>query len=199
MTAGGRQSRSERDALDASAMNRIREGDGEAIAEIYDRYAAMAFGLALKIVRDGVEAEDVVHDAFVAVVERADQYRSERGTVVAWLITTVRNLSLDRARRRMRRAQITDDELRHAPNEPVMDPETATWTEYERQAVGKALVALPEAQRATLETAFFEGLTYPEIAEREGIPLGTVKSRAARALSALRDALGEALEMELSE
>jgi len=199
MTAGGRQSRAERDALDARAMTRIREGDDAAVAEIYDRYASIAFGLALKIVRDEVEAEDVVHDAFVAVVERADQYRSERGTVVAWLITTVRNLSLDRARRRMRRAQITDDELRHAPHEPVMDPEAATWTAYERHAVRKAMAVLPEAQRSTLEIAFFEGLTYPEIAEREGIPLGTVKSRAARALSALRDALGEALEVEGGE
>ncbi|TKD12691.1 RNA polymerase sigma factor [Polyangium fumosum] len=196
MTAGGRQSRAERDALDARAMRRVCDGDDDAIAEIYDRHASVAYGLALKIVRDALEAEDVVHDAFVAIVERADQYRAERGTVVAWLVTTVRNLALDRARRRTRRAQITDEELRHEPIEPVVDPESSSVLDLERRAVRAALGGLPAAQRATLETAFFEGLSYPEIAERDGVPLGTVKSRAARALSALRVALEGPLEMQ---
>lgn len=183
------QSRSERDALDIHAMQRICAGDDTAVAELYDRYAAMGLGLALKIVRDAQEAEDVVHDAFVAIVERADQYKPERGTVVAWFVTTVRNLSLDRTRRRTRRAQITEEELRHEPAEPVLDPESLSWAMRERDAVRKALDKLSPAQRHTLEIAFFEGLSYPEIAERENIPLGTVKSRAARALSALRAAL----------
>ena len=183
------QSRSERDALDVQAMARICLGEDAAVAELYDRYAPVALGLALKIVRDAQEAEDVVHDAFVAIVERADQYRAERGTVVAWLVTTVRNLALDRTRRRTRRAQITEEELRHEPAEPVLDPESLSWAVREREAVRSALAKLPASQRQTLEIAFFEGLSYPEIAEREGIPLGTVKSRAARALSALRAAL----------
>jgi RNA polymerase sigma-70 factor (ECF subfamily) len=183
------QSRSERDALDIHAMRRICAGDDRAVAELYDRYSPMALGLALKIVRDSHEAEDVVHDAFVAIVERADQFKPERGTVVAWLVTTVRNLALDRTRRRTRRAQIADEELRHEPSEPVPDPEMISWMARERDAVRKALEKLSTAQRQTLEIAFFEGLSYPEIAERENIPLGTVKSRAARALAALRAAL----------
>lgn len=181
-------SRSERDAHDIEAMQRIRGGDEQAVAELYDRYAAMALGLALKIVRDPQEAEDVVHDAFVAIVERADQYKPERGTVVAWLVTTVRNLALDRTRRRARRAQITEEELRHVPTEPVPDPESIAWLAREREAVRAALSTLSKAQRDTLYIAFFEGLSYPDIAERENIPLGTVKSRAARALAALRAA-----------
>jgi RNA polymerase sigma-70 factor, ECF subfamily len=183
------QSRSERDAFDIALMRRICDNDDRAVAELYDRYSPMALGLALKIVRESHEAEDVVHDAFVAIVERADQYKAERGTVVAWLVTTVRNLALDRARRRTRRAQITDEELRHEPSEPVPDPESISWIVREREAVRRALVKLSDAQRKTLEIAFFEGLSYPEIAERENIPLGTVKSRAARALAALRAAL----------
>lgn len=185
------QTRAERDALDARAMARICEGDDGALAELYDRHAAMAVGLALRIVRDPLEAEDVVHDAFIAVVERADQFRPERGTVIAWLVTTVRNLSLDRARRRVRRAQITDDELRHERPEPIADPEILSEIARDRAMVLVALAKLSEAQRQTLEIAFFEGLSYPEIAERESIPLGTVKSRAARALAALRAALEE--------
>ena len=121
MTSIEGPSRAERDALDAEAMRRIREGDEAAIGELYDRYSPVALGMALKIVREEGEAEDVVHDAFVAIVERADQFRPERGSVVAWLVTTVRNLALDRARRRIRRAQITDDELRHEPAEPIAE------------------------------------------------------------------------------
>lgn len=96
MTARDQRSRAERDAEDVRTMVRIREGEDGAIEELYDRYASMALGLALKIVRDPTEAEDVVHDAFIAIVERADQYRIERGTVIAWLVTAVRNLALDR-------------------------------------------------------------------------------------------------------
>jgi RNA polymerase sigma-70 factor (ECF subfamily) len=175
-----------RDAADVLAIRRLREGDGDALAELYDRYAETAFGLALRIVHDPAETEDVVHDAFVAVARRADQYRVERGTVAAWLLTTVRNLALDRARRRIRRAEITAVELTHEPRPVVPTPEHITGMERERSRVQQALDRLPAVQRATLEVAFFEGLSYPEIAERDGVPLGTVKSRAARALMALR-------------
>jgi RNA polymerase sigma-70 factor, ECF subfamily len=196
MSAGEQPNRAERDALDARAMRRICEGDDAGVAELYDRYAPVALGMALKIVREQNEAEDVVHDAFIAIVERADQYRADRGSVVAWLITTVRNLALDRARRRLRRAQITEDDLRHEPITPVADPESLSWIERERVAVRDALAQLSDSQRATLEIAFFEGLSYPEIAERENVPLGTVKSRAARALSALRAALDGTLDLD---
>jgi RNA polymerase sigma-70 factor (ECF subfamily) len=186
---GDEQNRAERDAQDARAMRRICDGDDAGLAELYDRYAPMALGLAVRIVRDELEAEDVVHDAFVAIVERAEQYKAERGSVVAWLVATVRNLSLDRTRRRIRRAQITEEELRHEPLEAVPDPEIISWAARDREAVRVALGRLSASQRETLEIAFFEGLSYPEIAERENIPLGTVKSRAARALAALREAM----------
>ena len=183
------QDRAGRDALDARAIQRLCDGDDGAVAELYDRYAPIAYGLALKIVRDEHEAEDVVHDAFVAVVERAAQYRVERGSVAAWLVTAVRNLALDRTRRRVRRAQITEEELRHEPSDGPADPELIAWAGRDREAVCAALASLSPSQRSTLEIAFFEGLSYPEIAERESVPLGTVKSRAARALAALRAAL----------
>lgn len=196
MSAGAKQSRAEHDALDARAMARIVAGDEAALAELYDRHAPFVFGVALKIVKNEVEAEDVVHDAFVAIATRADQFRPERGSVAAWLVTAVRNLALDRSRRRARRAQITDDELSHEPVDPVPDPESIAWIERRRAAVLAALALVSDAQRRTLETAFFEGLSYPEIAEREGVPLGTVKSRAARALAALRAALEGELTTE---
>jgi RNA polymerase sigma-70 factor (ECF subfamily) len=196
MSAEEHPNRAERDAEDASVMARIRAGDDAALAVLYDRYAALALGMALKIIRDQNEAEDVVHDAFIAVVERVDQFRPERGSLIAWLVTMVRNLALDRSRRRVRRAQIMDEELRHEPAEHALDPEQIAWIEREREAVRGAMSKLSPSQRETLEIAFFEGLSYPEIAARENVALGTVKSRAARALGALRAALDGTIDSD---
>lgn len=183
---------------DTELLRRIAGGDVRAVGALYDRYSPTLFPIALRIVRDRSEAEDVLHDAFVAVNERAAQYAPERGTVIAWLVTLVRNLSIDRTRRRERRGALAREVLPHEPPASVRDPERLTSDASEREKIRRALSVLPEAQRQTLEVAFFEGLSYPEIAARENVPLGTIKSRAARALAALRDALvkeGVVLEM----
>ena len=174
---------------DGELLRRIAASDVDAVGVLYDRYSSVLLPLALRILRDRAEAEDVVHDAFVAVSDRAGQYAPERGSVVAWLVTLVRNLSIDRTRRRDRRGTLARDVVAHEPRAPVESPESLTASARERAKIRRALDSLPEAQRVTLEVAFFEGLTYPEIAAREGVPLGTIKSRAARALSTLREAL----------
>ncbi|MBX3227713.1 MAG: sigma-70 family RNA polymerase sigma factor [Labilithrix sp.] len=174
---------------DVQLLARIAEGDPNAMAELYDRHVATVFPIALRVLRDRAEAEDVVHDSFVAVSERAAQYVPERGSVIAWLVTLVRNLSIDRTRRRERRGVLAREVIAHEPPPPVPDPEALTADAKERETIRRALARLPDAQRQTLEVAFFEGLSYPEIAAREGVPLGTIKSRAARALAALREAL----------
>lgn len=176
---------------DAELLTLISAGDVRAVGELYDRYAPTLFPIALRIVRERSEAEDVLHDAFVAVNERAGQYASDRGSVVAWLVTLVRNLSIDRTRRRDRRGALAREVLPHEPPQSVRDPERLTSEAVERDKIRRALASLPDAQRQTLEVAFFEGLSYPEIAARENVPLGTIKSRAARALAALRDALSK--------
>ena len=174
---------------DAELLVLIGAGEVRAVGVLYDRYSPTLFPIALRIVRDRSEAEDLIHDAFVAVNERAGQYTPERGTVIAWLVTLVRNLSIDRTRRRERRGALAREILPHEPPASVRDPERLTSDASEADKIRRALAALPEAQRQTLEVAFFEGLSYPEIAAREGVPLGTIKSRAARALAALREAL----------
>jgi RNA polymerase sigma-70 factor (ECF subfamily) len=182
---------------DAELLTQIAAGDVGAVGELYDRYASTLFPIALRILRDRTEAEDVLHDAFVAVNERAAQYAADRGSVIAWLVTLVRNLSIDRTRRRERRGSLARDVIAHEPPASARDPERLTSEASEREKIRRALSSLPEAQRQTLEVAFFEGLSYPEIAARENVPLGTIKSRAARALAALREALlkeGVALE-----
>lgn len=177
---------------DAELLRRIAEGDVRAIGELYDRYSATLFPIALRILRERSEAEDILHDAFVTVSERAAQYTPERGSVIAWLVTLVRNLAIDRTRRRDRRGELAREVLPHEPPASQRDPERLTAEAGERAKIREALASLPEAQRQTLEVAFFEGLSYPEIAAREGVPLGTIKSRAARALAALREALAAA-------
>ncbi len=174
---------------DEDLLGRIGAGDLEAVGMLYDRYVPMLFPLAVRILRDRAEAEDILHDAFVLVNDRAGQYARERGSVTAWLITLVRNLSIDRVRRRERRGALQREVYAHEPVAPAPDPESLISALGEQAQVRQALATLPDIQRATLEIAFFEGLSYPEIAEREGVPLGTVKSRAARAIASLREAL----------
>jgi RNA polymerase sigma-70 factor (ECF subfamily) len=177
-------------ASDAELLHRVAVGDGAAIGLLYDRYAGVLMGLATRILRDRTDAEDLLHDAFVIVSDRARQYDSARGSVASWLITLVRNLSIDRMRRRDRRGVLVREVLASEPAPVLTSPEELAGVAAERKTVLRALSSLPDVQRATLERAFFEGLSYSEIAEREGVPLGTVKSRAARALRALHEALG---------
>lgn len=179
---------------DIELLASIAKGDAganAAIGELYDRHVATLFPIALRIVRERAEAEDVIHDSFVAVHERAAQYVPERGSVIAWLVTLVRNLSIDRTRRRDRRGTLARELIANEAPPPVPTPEMLAADAAERAKIRRALARLPDAQRQTLEVAFFEGLSYPEIAAREDVPLGTIKSRAARALAALREALVE--------
>jgi RNA polymerase sigma-70 factor (ECF subfamily) len=110
--------------------------------------------------------------------------------VIAWLAILVRNASIDRQRRHGRAAQL-GGRAEARPVDDTPDPERSAVATSAREVVRRALAALPAAQRASLEAAFFEGLTYAEIAEREGVPLNTVKSRCARALHTLREALAD--------
>src|SRR4051794_2975511 len=85
-------------STDMELLAKIAGGDPSAIGELYDRHISTLFPIALRILRERAEAEDVIHDSFVAVNERASQYMPERGSVIAWLVTLVRNLSIDRTR-----------------------------------------------------------------------------------------------------
>lgn len=174
---------------DIEILGRVAAGDLGAVGALYDLYAPTLLPLALRILRDRAEAEDAIHDAFVAVADRAGQYVAERGSVAAWLVTLVRNLCIDRTRRRDRRGELARAHAAVPEADAAKGPEALVADAGERARIRRALASLPDAQRATLEVAFYEGLSYPEIAEREGVPLGTVKSRAARALAALREAL----------
>lgn len=162
-------------------LRRLAEGDQKALGEFYDRYAGLANGLALRILRDGTEAEDVVQEVFVQVWRQAARYDPTRGSPEAWICTITRTRALDRLRRRASR--------REDPAASAPDPGGRPRTE-EALAVRKALDALSADQRRALELAYYEGLTQSEIAHQLGEPLGTVKTRIRSAMIRLREALG---------
>lgn len=174
---------------DASLAHRIRSGDREALGELYDRYASVALATALRVVGDRDQAEDVVHDAFVAVWRKIDRYDGARGSLRSWLLTVVRNRAIDRIRTNRPSIDVGDADaqslLRSGPN--------PTWEEAVRRLsaadVRAALEALPEEQRTAIELAYFGGHTYREIATITGVPQGTANGRLRLALGKLREAL----------
>lgn len=174
------------DKSDADLLSALANGEADALGELYDRHVGVLLPITFRIVGERVEAEDVLHDAFVSLCDRAGQYTPARGSVISWLVVLVRNLSIDRVRRRQRRGRIVRGELAHEPHEPPPDPERVARAARAREALRRVLDTLPESHRDFLLATFFEGLTYEELARRESLPLGTVKSRAARALGALR-------------
>lgn len=178
---------------DAQLMWRLRAQDEAALGVLYDRHAAVAFGLALRLVRDRASAEEVVQDAFVSLWRRASAYAPDRASVRTWLLTMVRSRAIDRLRR------VTAKELASGLGQELVSV-SDTWrlaSEALRgEAVRGALADLPPEQRQILEWAYFGGLSQSEIAERTGLPVGTVKSRTRLALERLRRMLAESLAAE---
>ncbi len=183
----------ERQELDARLMKQVAMGDRTAFATLYDRFSGPLHGAALRIVRDAAEAQDIVHDAFVAIWEKAGSFETTRGSAFAWAITLVRNRAIDRVRMRRRRAELLAESTASdfGYNE---DAASLASTEVGAQgddarAVRAAVATLPEDQKRALELAFFSGLTQEEISRKLSEPLGTIKARIRRGLIKLRDSL----------
>jgi RNA polymerase sigma-70 factor (ECF subfamily) len=183
------------DPSDETLLQRIANGDSDALGLLYDRYARVAIAVAYRVLGNHASAEDVVQEAFLAVWRRVDSFDSSRGTVRSWLLTIIRNGAVDRRRGRHARAlqdaTLDDVAFRLAtPDEETFDT-VASSVEAER--VREALATLPADQREAIELAYFGGLTHQEIAERTGAPLGTVKGRMRLGLHKLRNSLGDLL------
>ncbi len=164
---------------DAELVAEMARGSREALAELYDRYAAHLLAVARRMLRDRAEAEDLLHDVFLEAWRQASGYDGARGTVRAWLLIRLRARTLDRLRLR----KLLDPTATMPTSiAPPVEPETAT--------VRGAIAALPAEQRRAIELAYYQGLSATEIASAERAPLGTVKSRISAAMSKLRVALG---------
>lgn len=179
---------------DSELVSRMARGEDTALGDLYDRYGKTVYALALAIVREPADAEEVVVDAFGQAWRQAASYEAGRGSVGAWLATIARSRALDTVRARGRRAKAHE----RAALEPIAtagpDPSRGVERSEARRLVSQALAALPGPQRTAIELAYFEGLSQSEIAERLAEPLGTVKTRIRAGMEKLRGLLGPLLE-----
>jgi RNA polymerase sigma factor (sigma-70 family) len=177
---------------DEALVALVARGDEHALGELYDRVGRIAYGLALRVLRDERLAEDAVQEGFLAVWRSAAGFRAERAKASTWILTLVHRRAVDLVRREeRRRAEPLGDEAAAALSDPGTSTEEAAWLRFERERVQAALRKLPDVQRETLELAYYGGFTQSELAERLGVPLGTIKSRMFAGLSRLRELLDE--------
>jgi RNA polymerase sigma-70 factor, ECF subfamily len=178
-------------ADDIALLVRVAARDQNALADLYDRHCRLLFGLALRILRNRAEAEEVLQEVFVQAWTKVDTYSAALGTPVAWLVRIARNRAIDR----LRANQVRDRTVEaFEPALPAVETaETHVVRGEEQRAVLRALAALPPEQRELIEHAYFEGLTQSELAERFHLPLGTVKTRVRTGMMSLRRGLGAAV------
>jgi len=165
--------------------------DEEALAQLYDRYSRVAYGLAQRIVRDQALAEDAVQEAFLTVWRTAGSFRTDRAKPSTWILTLVHRRAVDVVRREERRRAAPLDGTEEPDDRGRAADEEIELTDR-RRIVQEALRQLPDEQREALELAYYGGLTQSELAERLSVPLGTIKSRMFTGLRRLRDLLAEA-------
>ncbi len=183
---------------DETLLAGLAAGRLDALDTLYDRYRTMAFGIARRITADDALAEDVVQEAFLGAWRGAERYVAGRGSVRTWLLSIVHHRAIDAVRRRRPASELPAEQEGERTPEALVMPDV--WGEVsgrlDRDAIATALASLPDAQREALELAYWSGLTQVEIAERTGVPLGTVKGRVRLALVSMRrllaaDAPGE--------
>ncbi|HEY7282160.1 MAG TPA: sigma-70 family RNA polymerase sigma factor [Actinomycetota bacterium] len=181
------------DARDRDLVRRIGQGDQEAFRGLFRRYSASALALAQRVLRQPALAEETVQEAFLALWKNPNSYDAGRGSVRAWLMSTVHHRAVDQVRReeaQRRRAEeaVADVDVDGGdPAETVVDE---LGLPAERDAVRRALEDLPVEQRQVIELMYFRGMSQTQISGALGLPLGTVKSRTLLAMRRLRAGLG---------
>ena len=177
---------------DEALVALVARGDEPALAELYDRVGRIAYGLALRIVRDERLAEDAVQEGMLAVWRTAASFRAERAKASTWILTLVHRRAVDLVRREeRRRAEPLPEEIPTRTGDTGTPTDEAAWLRYERERVQAALAKLPDTQREAIELAYYGGYSQSELAERLGVPLGTIKSRMFAGLARLRELLDE--------
>lgn len=176
-----------REILDVELVRRIARGRNEALSELCRRYSPQLQGLAVRMLRNTHDAEDVLQEVYLYVWRNACRYDAMRASVTSWLVLITRSRCLDRLRK-LRRIDGLQEELHYESPAPRAAAEGfAEVLSRERAArVRQVLAGLPVPQRLALELAFFRGWTQKEVAERMGVPLGTVKTRTFLAMKKLR-------------
>ena len=180
---------------DEALVALVARGDEDALGELYDRVGRIAYGLAMRVLRDDRLAEDAVQEGFLAVWRSAAGFRAERAKASTWILTLVHRRAVDLVRREeRRRAEPLTEETDVREGGAAEATDEAAWLRFERERVQAALRQLPDVQRETLELAYYGGYSQSELAERLGVPLGTIKSRMFAGLARLRELLDESTE-----
>jgi RNA polymerase sigma-70 factor, ECF subfamily len=180
---------------DAELLRAICARDETALATLYDRYAATMLGFIMRIVPERADAESALLETFMQAWRTADRFDPQRSEVPSWLLMMARTRALDIVRAATRQHALIPISLQELPAadldqwRALADPLRTTEQREQDRAIRHAMTSLPSAQRDAIELAFFAGLTHPEIAERLGEPLGTIKSRIRGGLLKLREAL----------
>ena len=173
-------------------LNLASRGDQAAFAELYDATAARVFGLAVRIVRDPAQAEEVAQEAFLEIWRTASRFDPAKGSAQAWMLTIVHRKSVDRVR--SAEASTRRDTTYHDQNHAIDHDSTAdaAHASMEARRVRVALESLTAVQREALELAYFGGYTHTEVASMLDLPVGTAKTRIRDGLIRLRDTMGVA-------
>lgn len=177
---------------DEALVAQIARGDEAALGAFYDRFGRVVYGLVLRVVRNAEVAEEATQEAFLAVWRTADEYRASRGSARAWLLTIAHRRAVDRVRYEQRRVagnEPLDEATQAQIREIIPSAEDEAWVVFERERLVRALAQIPDAERELIELAYFDGYTQSELAERLGLPLGTVKRRTFTGLRRLRGLL----------
>ena len=181
---------------DEELMHLVRAGDAQAFEIVFDRHSGAAFSLAYRMCGRQAMAEDIVQEAFVSLWRSGARYDATRGSVRTWVLSVVRNRTIDAFRRES--AKGSRDVSEEGIAERMAAPEL-TEAEVERRdearQVRKALVELPPDQRQVIELAYFGGFTHSQIADMLELPSGTVKGRMRLGLTKMRLALGDSPEV----
>lgn len=170
-------------------MKAIVRQDESALAELYDRYRVILFGLLVRILNSREEAEDVLQEVFLQVWRRAADFDESRGRPFTWLVTLARSRGIDRLRNLAARERVAQAGAREE-SEQVSDAVADAFRSEQRGLVSSALAQLPDDQKRALTLAYFDGLTQSEIATQLDTPLGTIKTRMRSGLIKLRELLG---------
>jgi RNA polymerase sigma-70 factor (ECF subfamily) len=167
---------------DWSLLERIQQKDETALSTLYDRYSALVYSEAKRILRDAGAAEEILQDLFYQVWRTAERFDPARGSLAGWLVVAARNRAISKLRRKSGRTEELEE------NAVFWGPslETSTTRNLLLDKVRTVLGGLPRGQREAMEFAYFEGMSHSEIAEKTGEPLGTIKTRIRSAMEALR-------------
>ncbi|MEP0917885.1 sigma-70 family RNA polymerase sigma factor [Leptolyngbya sp. DQ-M1] len=177
---------------DAELYQALRAGQKEALGTLYDRHAALVYGLALKALGNPQEAEDLTQDIFLNLA-KSTTYDPRRGSLRTFLAVLTRSRSIDRVRSRSTSRSFLDRFRSSSTEMASQSPLEQVFQTEQSQEVRAALAQLPESDRQILRLAYYDGLSQSEIAARLSLPLGTVKTKTRRSLLKLRQTLTDYL------